>query len=119
MPFRAILEKLVEGIDGAESAIIVESDGEGVQWFTEGDPEQLRLRAAYVVIAALSCRESISHLGAKKQEPILIEYDGASFLVEDLDKSYFLILELTPEANIAQASKKFLPIAEQLRREIA
>jgi predicted regulator of Ras-like GTPase activity (Roadblock/LC7/MglB family) len=119
VPFRAILQQLAESIDGAESALIVESDGEAVQWFTEGDAEQLRLRAAYVVIAALSCRESIEHLGARKQEPILIEYDGASFLVEDLDKSYFLILELNPEANIAQATKKFLPIVEQLRRDIA
>lgn len=119
MPFRVILQNLVESIDGAESAIMVESDGEAVQWFTEGDIEQLRLRAAYVVIAALALRDSISHLGAKKQEPVLIEYDGASFLVEDLDKSYLLILELTPSANIAQATKKFLPIAEQLRREIA
>jgi predicted regulator of Ras-like GTPase activity (Roadblock/LC7/MglB family) len=119
VPFRATLQKLVESIDGAESAVLVESDGEAVQWFTEGDAEQMRLRVAYVVIAALSCKESIDHIGARKQEPILIEYDGASFLVEDLDKSYFLILELTPEANIAQATKRFLPIAEQLRRDIA
>jgi predicted regulator of Ras-like GTPase activity (Roadblock/LC7/MglB family) len=112
------LQNLVESIDGAASSIIVESDGEGVQWFTEGDVEQLRLRAAYVVIAALSLRESIEHLGAKKRQPILIEYDGASYLVEDLDTSYFLILELTPEANIAQASKKFLPAADQARQVI-
>ncbi|MEW6130523.1 MAG: hypothetical protein AB1757_26045 [Acidobacteriota bacterium] len=119
MPFRAILQKLVENVEGAVSAILIEADGEAVQWFTVGDDEQLRLRAAYVVIAAVSGRETLNKLGVKREKPILMEYAGATFIVEELDKNYYLILEILPTANVAIATYKFLPVAEQLRKEIA
>ncbi len=119
MPFKATLKELVQSVDGAEGAIVVEADGEGVQWFPENSPDRLRLRAAYVALSAESWRESIENLKLQKTEPMVIEYQGASFLAEDLGGGYFLILELNASANIAQAMDKIQSAGEIMRKEVA
>ena len=118
MPFKAILEELVRAVDGAEGAIVVESDGEAVQWYPENSPDQLRLRAAYVALSAESCQESLKNLKLKNTKSILLQYQGASFLAADLGSGYFLILELNTKANIAQAMNRIQGAAEIVRKEI-
>lgn len=118
MPFKAILEELVRAVDGAEGAIVVESDGEAVQWYPESSPDLLRLRAAYVALSAQSCQESLANLKLKNIKPMLLQYQGASYLAADLGSGYFLILELNPAANIAQAMNRIHRAAEIVRKEV-
>ena len=71
MPFIAILKELVSSVDGAEGAIVIEADGEAVQWYATGDEDLLRLRAAYVALAAQACRETAARLGLNAQDAVL------------------------------------------------
>jgi predicted regulator of Ras-like GTPase activity (Roadblock/LC7/MglB family) len=118
VPFRTILRELVRAVDGAEGAIVVDAEGEAVRWFPENTSDRLLLRAAYVALSAESCRASLEKLRLKKTEPIVLGYQGASFVADDLGGGYSLILELNASANLAQAMDKIKDSAKILREEI-
>lgn len=118
MPFTAILKELVETIDGAEGAIVLEADGEAVQWFSKGNVEQLRLRAAYIALTAQSCRDITRQLNLLNQDATLIAYEGASFLIRHLESDYMVILEMTPTANIGKALYKIKSTSTKLQKEL-
>lgn len=118
MPFTAILKELVFRIEGAEGAIVIEADGEAVQWFARGDDELLRLRAAYVALAAQACRDLIKSLGFANEGAMVLRYEGASFVVAELESNYLLILALDARANIGQALAKIQAAAARLLAEL-
>jgi len=118
VPFASLLKELVSSVDGADSAIFLDSDGESVQWFTETDGERLCLRAAYVSVIIRACRTSAARLNIGDVRALILEYDGARFVVEEVDRGYLLILELGPSANIGQAVHRIRPAAARLRREV-
>ena len=114
MPFTAILKELVFAVEGAEGAIVIEADGEAVQWFARGNEELLRLRAAYVALAAQASRNLIKSLGLTNNGAIVIRYENAGFVVAELESSYLLILELDRQANVAQALFRIKGTEEKL-----
>jgi predicted regulator of Ras-like GTPase activity (Roadblock/LC7/MglB family) len=119
VPFASLLKKLVSSVDGADSAIFLHSDGEAVQWFTRADGERLCLRSAYISLIVKACKTSAARLNVGNISALVLEYEGARFVVEEVDQGYLLILELGPSANIAQAVYRIQPAAASLRREIA
>lgn len=118
MSIETVLSDLVTDVDGATGAIILAADGEAVQWHATTDDEQLRLRGAYVAVAVQSYRESIarSELGAMRG--LVLEYDGASFVAQDIDSDCFVAIELTASANIGEAMFRLGPAATKLRNEL-
>ena len=115
MPFIAILKELVGSVEGAEGAIIIEADGEAVQWFANGNVEMLRLRAAYVALAARACKELAANLGLQSQGAMVLKYEGAGFVVEEFESGYLLVLELRPGADVGLAIFKTRAAAQKSR----
>ncbi|HKG23312.1 MAG TPA: roadblock/LC7 domain-containing protein [Blastocatellia bacterium] len=119
MPFASLLKELVSSVDGADGAIFLESDGEAVQWFSKADGELLRLRAAYLSVMLRSYRAAAARLKLGNISSVILEYDGARFVIEELERGYVLILELGPGANVGQAIYRIQPAVASLRRELA
>jgi predicted regulator of Ras-like GTPase activity (Roadblock/LC7/MglB family) len=117
VPFKALLKELVSSVEGATGAIFLASDGEAVQWYSGDDGERLQLRGAYITVALQGCRGSADRLMLRGIRRLVLEYDGASFIVEELDRGYFLLLELDSSANIGQAIYRIQPVVARLRRE--
>jgi predicted regulator of Ras-like GTPase activity (Roadblock/LC7/MglB family) len=118
LPFTAILKELVENVDGAEGAIFLEADGEAVQWFAKGDAELLKLKAAYVALTTNLCRDVSQTANLTTQGTMLIAYEGASFLVNELTNGYMVMLEMQPMANIGQAMHRIKTTTAKLQREL-
>jgi predicted regulator of Ras-like GTPase activity (Roadblock/LC7/MglB family) len=118
LQFESILRELVSHVEGAQGAILVEGDGEAVQWHSEGDAELLRLRAAYLSVLVRATRAGLSRLGLGNRVRLTIEYEGAWFLTEDLEHGYFVVLELCPLSNLGQAMNRIVASAACLRSEI-
>ena len=118
MPFTAILKELVENVDGAEGAIFLEADGEAVQWFSKSDVDLLKLRAAYVALTTHLCRDITGKVNLPIKGVMLIAYAGASFLVNELENGYMIMLELAPLANVGQAIYKIKATSEKLQKEL-
>ena len=119
MPFKAMLKELISSVEGATGAIVLEADGEAVQWQAAGDGEQLRLRAAYIAVAIRLARASADCLKLGNAGCAVFEYDGASFIIEELEHGYFLALELEAWANISEAIHQIQPAVQDLRRLVA
>lgn len=119
MPFKALLKELVSSVEGATGAIFLASDGEAVQYYSETDAERLQLRGAYVTVVLKACRASAGRLMVKDVGYLVLEYDGASLIAQELNAGYFILLELNPSANIGQAIRRIEPVVCHLRREIA
>ena len=119
MAIDTLLKELVLNVYGATGAIILETDGEAVQWYALCDVGRLRLRAAYVAVVLQACRAANNRakLGATKH--LIIKYDGSSFVALDLNEDCFLILELTASANVGQALHRLESVASELRIQIA
>ena len=117
--FSPLLEDLVSKIEGAEGAILVDHDGEAVLWYASGDDELLRLKAAYMSMPVVAFRSSASLLGLGHVNRMILKYDPAWFIVEELDSGYFLMLELDSTGNLAQAINRVRPAVISLNAEIA
>ena len=119
MGFDSILKEVVLAVEGATGAIFLDNGGEAVQWYTKGDPDRLRLRAAYLAILVQTCRSSCAKLNLRSISQTILEYDGAWLITEDIDANYFILLELGSSANLAKAVCQLSLASVMLRQEIA
>jgi predicted regulator of Ras-like GTPase activity (Roadblock/LC7/MglB family) len=114
----SVLSELVSDVEGATGAIILASDGEAVQWHAVTDGERLRLRGAYVAVAVQSYRESTIREKSGAMRSLVLEYDGSSFVAQEIDNDCFVALELAVSANIGEALFRLRPAAAKLRSEL-
>ena len=119
MSFKALLKEIVSKVEGAEGAIFLDSQGEAVEWYSLADGEQLRLRAAYLAVVFQACKGLHSRLELKAIRYLSLEYEGAVFIIQDIEDDYFFMIELNYSANFAQALFKIQSAVAALRRELA
>ena len=119
MSFQAILKNLVSSVEGAEGAIFLDVDGEAVQWYAKGDAERLKLRAAYTAVIVQSCRAVSKSTDLGQMLHLMLEYESARLLVQEVESGYFVVLELSTTANLGQALYRMQPAIARLRRAVA
>ncbi len=119
MGFESILKDVVAGVDGATGAIFLDNGGEAVQWYARGDSERLKLRAAYLAVLVQTCRSCCARLNLGSISQTILEYEGAWLITEEIDASYFVMLELANSANLAKALSRLSIATASLRQEIA
>lgn len=120
MPFRDLLKQLVASVEGASGAVLLESAGEAVQWHAvdERQAERLRLRSAYVGVVLQNSRALATRAEAGRALYLVLQYDGASFIAQMVERDYFLVIELCPLANIGQALYRLQPMIDSLRHAL-
>jgi len=120
VPFRELLKQLVESVEGASGAILLESAGEAVQWHStdESQSERLRLRSAYVAVVLQNSRALAARTLMGEGSRLVMQYDGASFIVQMIERDYFVVLELSLWANVAEAIYRLQPTVERLRHAL-
>ena len=118
MSIESVLSELVSDVEGATGAIILAADGEAVQWHATTDAEQLRLRGAYVAVAVQSYRESTVREKVGAMRSLVLEYDGSSFVAQEIDTDCFVAIELAASANIGEALFRLGPAVAKLRDEL-
>ena len=119
MGFESILKELVLAVDGASGAIFLDNGGEAVQWYTRGDSDRLKLRAAYQAVLVQTWRSCCARLNLGNISQTIVEYEGAWLIMEEIDASYFIMLELGSSANLAKALSRLSLATASLRQEIA
>lgn len=119
MSIDSLLKKLVAQVEGATGAIVLEADGEAVQWYTIADSDRLRLRSAYVAVVVKASQAAASRSALGELKSLLFKYDSCCLLVREIESDCFVVLELGPSANIGQALFRLEPIIRELRGEIA
>jgi len=115
----SLLKKLVAQVEGATGAIVLEADGEAVQWYTIDDSDRLRLRSAYVAVVLKASQAPASRAALGDLRSLLLKYDCSCLVVREIESDCFVVLELGPSANISEALFRLDPIIRELRGEIA
>ncbi|HJQ25982.1 MAG TPA: roadblock/LC7 domain-containing protein [Blastocatellia bacterium] len=120
MSFQELLEQLVESVEGASGAILLESAGEAVQWHSREphQAERLRLRGAYVAVVLQNSRAIAARTAMGEAVWLVMQYDGASFVAQVVEREYFVVIELSLWTNIAEAIYRLQPTVERLRHAL-
>jgi predicted regulator of Ras-like GTPase activity (Roadblock/LC7/MglB family) len=120
VPFQKLLKQLVDGVEGASGAILLESAGEAVQWHAVDErlSERLRLRSAYVAVVLQNGQALAARTEAGEVAHLVLQYDGASFIAQAVERDYSIVLELYPWANVGQAIYRLQTAIEGLRHAL-
>ena len=97
----------------------VAATGEAVQWSASTDSERLRLRAAYVALVFQNCKSAARNLELGQMSHLVIEYDGASFIIEEIEGDYLIAVELNYSANISDALENIKPVLAKIANAIS
>ncbi len=117
MPFKAVLNQLLEDIPGAQGVVIVDWEGEAVDYVSCLDDYDLKLIGAHSgIILSLLKKVQRSH-----DESVLRELcwrcENGQILTVPLSDNYLLVVQLAETVLSAQAANRLHRCAEMLHEE--
>ena len=118
MSIDSLLNELVNTVEGATGAIIVAVDGEAVQWSTTAECDRLRLRTAYVAVVMQAFRAAATRARLGHLKRLIIEYEGATLIAQEIDNDCSVMLELKASASISRAVYQMRNAVALLRQQI-
>ncbi|MEA3363038.1 MAG: roadblock/LC7 domain-containing protein [Thermodesulfobacteriota bacterium] len=117
MPFKSLLNRLLEDIPGALGAIIVDWEGESVDQVARVDEYDIKVLGAHSGVILSHLRGALSRVDGGILEDVVIRTDQNKTLVAPLTEDYLLILQLGLESITARATYKMRCCIEELRSE--
>ena len=93
------------------------ADGEAVEWGTSGQSERLRLRSAYVAVVMQTFRAASGRAGLGRLHHLVVEYQGATMIAQEIDEDCSVIVELKPNASVSRAVYRMQSSVALLRKE--
>ena len=104
MPFKRILNEIVDSVPKATGVIIVDFEGECVQLVSKKDEYELKVTGAYQVIHFESLkRASLKGLIKNKTNTLTIKTDNMCIITMRINNEYFISLVLEKESSLATA----------------
>lgn len=114
--FASILEKLLAHIDGARAAVLVDFEGETVDYAGAGDPFEIKIAAAHwLIVLSEMRRPPLDPMGGLRK--IIVRSEKRSFIVRRLHDEYALVVVLHPKAAFAASERAMVEAEIALARE--
>ena len=117
MPFKSLLNRLLEDIPGALGAIIVDWEGEAVDQVARINEYDIKVLGAHSGIILSQLREALFRIDSGDLDEVVIRTGQNKTLISPLTEEYLLILQLGPKAIVARAAYKMRCCVEALRDE--
>lgn len=102
MPYLAILERLLAAVPGSLGALLLDQAGELVVLAGLADMRH-RLIGAYQGIALAIARRTAERYSAGPLSEIVCRYEHGTLVLRPLLDGYYLVLSLSPEANVPRS----------------
>ena len=119
MPFKALLNSLVERVPGAQGAIIADWEGEAVEQVGLMDEYDLKVIGAHKGVILHNMREVVDRLGNDELKEIVVTTKEAQTLILPVTKEYYLVLTLDRSDMLGRALLEARRCIQALYREIA
>ena len=119
MPFKTLLNSLVERVPGAQGAIIADWEGEAVEQVGLMDDYDLKVIGAHKGVILHNMREVVSRLGNDELKEIVVTTKEAQTLILPVTKEYYLVLTLDRSDMLGRALLEARRCTQALYREIA
>lgn len=117
MPYRALLQSLVQSVSGACAALMLDSAGELVLQVGD-EQERHRLIAAYQGIALGSVRRTLERHAAGGLDYMHCRYAAGDVILRPLKDGYFLVLSLARAGDLVRGLRRSLETQERLNAEL-
>jgi predicted regulator of Ras-like GTPase activity (Roadblock/LC7/MglB family) len=119
VPFKALLNSLVERVPGAQGAIIADWEGEAVEQAGLMDDYDLKVIGAHKGVILHNMREVVDRLGNDELKEIVVTTKEAQTLILPVTKEYYLVLTLDRSDMLGRALLEARRCIQALYREIA
>ena len=103
MPFKALLNALVERVPGAQGAIIADWEGESVDHVGIMDDYDLKVIGAHKGVILHNMREVVDRLGNDDLREIVVTTRQTQTLILPVTKEYYLVLILDRSDMLGRA----------------
>ena len=120
MPFKAILEQLVERVPGAIAAVLADWEGEAVSAYTSGEGTDYNIKfiGAHHGILLGHARKMLTELQLGQAREINFVMDNFHVLTAAVNREYYVVLALAPETSLALARFELRQALTRLKQEI-
>lgn len=118
MPFEAILNSVVENVDGAVAALFVDREGEAVQIVGHLPPYDMKVIGAYQGIFLGQMAAVCSAVEHGRPERLKLEWERSTILNLAIDEEYYLVLVLREGANEGLAWRALSNTRDRILKEI-
>lgn len=119
MPFKSLLNSLIERVPGAQGAIVADWEGEAVEHVGVMDDYDLKVIGAHKGVLLHSMREVADRLGKDELKEIIITTKQTQTLVLPVTKDYYLVLTLDRSDMLGRALLEARRCIKRLYQEIA
>ncbi len=119
MPFKYLLQEMLDQLPGAVGAIIADWEGEAVDQVARLDDFEIKVLGAHKGIILSRLREALQRLDGGDLEEVLICFDQGKTLIAPLNEDYFLVLTVEPQVMAGKAAFVMRRCVEQLRQDIS
>ena len=119
MPFKFLLNSLIERVPGAQGAIVADWEGEAVDQVGIMDDYDLKVIGAHKGVILHSMRDVVDRLGDDELKEIIITTKEAQTLVLPVTKDYYLVLTLDRSDMLGRALLEARRCIQALYQEIA
>jgi predicted regulator of Ras-like GTPase activity (Roadblock/LC7/MglB family) len=119
VPFKTLLNALIERVPGAQGAIIADWEGESVDQVGIIDDYDLKVIGAHKGVVLHNMREVVDRLGDDDLKEIVITTKQAQTLIMPVTKDYYLVLTLDRSDMLGRALMEARRCVKALYREIA
>jgi len=119
VPFKSLLNLLIERVPGAQGAIIADWEGEAVEHVGIMDDYDLKVIGAHKGVILHSMRDVVDRLGDDELKEIIITTKQAHTLVLPVTNDYYLVLTLDRSDMLGRALLEARRCIQALYREIA
>jgi predicted regulator of Ras-like GTPase activity (Roadblock/LC7/MglB family) len=118
VPFKKILQKLVESVPGANGAILADWEGEAVEQFSLFDEFEMKVIGAHKGIILSRLRELHAGLPVGEIEEVMIATEICRNIIAAIGPDYTLVVTLDRAALPALALLEVRKAVELLKKEI-
>ena len=120
MPFNYLLTNLLVDVPASVGAILVDPEGEAVEWVTRhDDPYDLKVEGAYHSIFMRQLESALASSGLGELRDYTLSAQRLTSLTQSLPDGYYVVLVIDRGGSQAQAMEQLRRTAQVLAREIA
>lgn len=118
MPFKRILQELVENTPGASGAILADWEGEAVEQFCSYDDFELKIIGAHKGIILNLIKDLHAAIAAGNPNEALITTESLHVVIGPIGQDYSLVMTLERDAIAGRALYCFKEAVKVLYKEI-
>lgn len=119
MPFKALLNRLLDNVPGSLGAIIVDWEGEAVDQVTRIDEYDIKVVGAHNGVILQLMKEALERTASGQLQELTIRTDRARLLMVPLTEDYLLVLHLGAAALVGRAAQAARLCVAELRDDFA